>query len=112
MRAEHRSLAAVVDAAPVVSTHVPPPWALGLSVDGLHHAYAPARFDDVTYVSDSNQKWREARPFPDGPPAGGAQMLVHPGLWTPGDRPLSALLDEAAARGHGTVADYVGRLGG
>ena len=108
---ERRSLARLFDrSGPVVSTHVPPDWLLDRAFDAFTSTYAPAFFSEVTYVSDSNQRWRDHRPFPDGVPDR-AQMLVHPGLWNERDVGLEELLAAAADRGHETVETYVDRLG-
>lgn len=108
---ERRSLAALFGRSePVVSTHVPPDWLLDRAFDAFTSTYAPAFFSEAAYVSDSNQKWRDGRPFPDGTPDR-AQMLVHPGLWNDEDRALEDLLAATAERGHAAVDTYVGRLG-
>ena len=108
---ERRSLARLFDlSGPVVSTHVPPDWLLDRAFEAFTSTYAPPFFSEVTYVSDSNQRWRDHSPFPDGVPDR-AQMLVHPGLWNERDVGLTELLAAAADRGHETVERYVGRLG-
>ena len=108
---ERRSLARLFGLSePVVSTHVPPEWLLDRAFDAFTSTYAPEFFSEVPYVSDSNQRWRDERPFPDGVPDR-AQMLVHPGLWTAEGRRLDDLLAAAADRGHEAVETYVGGLG-
>ena len=93
-----------------VSFHVPPDWVLGATFDGFVNAYAPRFFSDVAYVSDSNQKWRDERPFPDGVPET-AQVLVHPGLWHDRDREMADIVAAYAGRAHESVDSYAALLG-
>lgn len=67
-----------------VSFHSPPWWVLKRELDGVRNVYEPAYFDEMTYVADSGQRWRES------PPAvhefgASAQVLTHPGLWSESD---------------------------
>lgn len=93
------------------SIHQPPEWVLGVEYDAFESTYEPAYFRDVEYVSDSGCKWRTERPFTDGVPDA-LQLLVHPGLWGAGDRPLSEILDDYRDRCDGRVERYLGPFGG
>jgi peptidoglycan/xylan/chitin deacetylase (PgdA/CDA1 family) len=94
----------------VVSFHIPPEWVLDSAFEGFTNAYAPRYFSDITYLSDSNQKWRVRRPFVDGVPET-VQLLVHPGLWEQRDRSLDAIVDDLSDRTHHRVDAYLHRLG-
>ncbi|MFB6202702.1 MAG: hypothetical protein ABEI98_11925 [Halorhabdus sp.] len=63
-----------------VSFHVPPEWVLGRPFDAFENTYGPAFFEDIAYVADSGQRWRETPPSIPDPPAS-AQVLTHPGLY-------------------------------
>lgn len=75
-----------------ISFHIPPSWVLGRSFDGFPSAYAPAYFEEIDYVADSGQRWR------DEPPAigdGAVQILTHPGLWAETDSDFEGRIDQA-----------------
>jgi len=108
---ERRILAACVETtAETVAFHRPPDWALDAAFEGITHTYQPRYFSEVTYVSDSNQKWREEPPFPEGFPSA-AQILVHPGLWGSDDRSLSAVFERTKEAAYASVDDYVDPMG-
>jgi hypothetical protein len=66
-----------------LSFHMPPSWALNRTLDEMRNAYAPPYFEDVTYVADSGQRWRESPPIVDDfSPS--AQVLTHTGKFFPG----------------------------
>lgn len=110
--AERQSLARIADAAvDAVSFHVPPEWVLGTRFEGFTSTYEPGYFEAVGYASDSNQKWRRERPFPDDLPES-LQLLVHPGLWHEHHRPMSAIVAERRRRCERRLAEYVAPLGG
>lgn len=67
-----------------VSFHIPPDWVLERRIEGLESTYEPRFFDEIGYVADSNQRWRDAYPMADGLPDR-VQVLTHPGLWGPVD---------------------------
>jgi hypothetical protein len=70
----------------VVAFHNPPDWTLRRAFKTIVSTYEPQFFDEITYVADSNQRWRETDPFvTELPPR--IQLLVHPALW--GSRPGS-----------------------
>lgn len=94
----------------VVSVHIPPEWALGTVIDGFESTYQPRYFEDVTYVSDSSQKWRREHPFADELPRR-MQLLVHPGLWHGTHRPMAEIVSECRARCDRRVEEYVAPLG-
>lgn len=79
-----------------VSFHVPPSWVLGRSFETFRNAYAPAYFDDVEYVADSGQRWRDAPPDLPQPPST-VQVLTHPGLWGEADGDFEARVDWSVA---------------
>ncbi|MFC6836142.1 hypothetical protein [Halomarina ordinaria] len=111
VRAETESLERVVGTSvETVSFHVPPEWVLNRAFDSFVNAYAPRYFEEPTYVSDSNQKWRAGPPFPDGVPER-VQILVHPGLWHEDDRPLAEVLRTVEERTHDGVARFMAPLG-
>lgn len=82
---ERRVLATVADR-PVdtVSFHIPPEWVLRRRFSGFESTYEPRFFDEIGYLADSNQRWREAHPMADDLPDR-LQVLTHPGLWGPAD---------------------------
>lgn len=70
----------------IVAFHNPPDWTQGRTFDSFVSTYEPRFFDDVAYVADSDQRWRETNPFTtELPPR--VQILVHPVMW--GSRPGS-----------------------
>jgi len=93
-----------------VSLHVPPEWALGATYEGFESTYQPRYFEDVTYVSDSSQKWRREHPFAGEVPRR-MQLLVHPGLWHQGHRPIAEIVEECRTRCERQVEEYVRPLG-
>lgn len=107
---ERESLDRVVDVTDAVSFHVPPEWLLGRRFDQFTSVYDPAFFEEMTYRSDSNQRWRREDPFPDGLPER-TQVLVHPGLWHDQDRELDEILATLARRSRGEVDEYMALLG-
>jgi hypothetical protein len=88
---EQSVLGQVVDIVPTVSFHIPPDWVLGRSYDGFTNAYAPPYLEAMSYISDSNQKWRTDPPFEEGVPDA-MQILVHPGVWARTDEPFAERL--------------------
>ena len=67
-----------------VSFHIPPEWVLRRRFDGVESTYEPRFFDEIGYLADSNQRWREEHPLATDPPEC-LQVLTHPGLWGPVD---------------------------
>ncbi|WP_255170774.1 hypothetical protein [Natrononativus amylolyticus] len=94
----------------IVSFHRPPEWVLGVAFDGFENTYQPAFFTEPVYRSDSNQKWRDEPPFPNGRPDR-LQLLVHPGLWESSAREMPEILETIALERHGHVDTYLGPLG-
>lgn len=77
-----------------VSFHIPPEWVLGRSFEGFRSTYAPAYFEDVSYVADSGQRWRSEPPAfeeREGP----VQILTHPGLWGEDDADFEGCVQRA-----------------
>lgn len=77
-----------------VSFHIPPNWVLGRSFESFRNTYAPAFFDDITYVADSGQRWRSDPPDlrdDDGP----VQILTHPGLWGETDADFAGRVEQS-----------------
>jgi len=93
-----------------VSFHVPDEWVLGVDFDGFVNAYSPPFFEAIEYVSDSNQKWRDGRPFADGFPDA-FQVLVHPGLWHERDREMDDIVASLADYANAVLDDYLSLLG-
>lgn len=78
-----------------VSFHRPPPWVLDRSFAEFENTYAPPYLSDVTYVADSNQRWRQQPPpIRTLPPK--MQLLTHPGLWAETDADFEGRIERAA----------------
>ena len=92
----------------VVSFHMPPEWVLGAEFEGFVNTYGPRFFEDVTYVSDSRQKWRTETPFDEDLPDR-VQALVHPGLWTDEGRPMAEIVAELVEERCDRIDRYVDR---
>lgn len=111
VRSECDTLGRLIDRdVSVVSPHMPPEWMLGRDFAAFTNAYGTPYFEDVEYVSDSNQKWRSEPPFPDGRPTA-VQILVHPGLWGPTDRRMDEIVSALENECHDRVHKYVEPLG-
>jgi len=93
VREEQSILETVVSPSETVSFHCPPSWVLNREFDSFRNTYAPEFLDEIGYVADSSQRWREEPPaietFPET-----AQVLTHPGLW---DRTDGSFADRIAA---------------
>lgn len=63
-----------------VSFHNPPGWVESRSFDGFRSTYESRFFEEISYVSDSDQRWRETPPMATGIPDR-LQLLTHPVLW-------------------------------
>ncbi|MCU4925418.1 hypothetical protein OB905_05370 [Halobacteria archaeon AArc-dxtr1] len=79
------------DLSPAISFHIPPDWVLRRRYDGFISTYEERFFTDIAYRGDSNQRWRESPPFPDGFPDR-LQILIHPGLWAETDQTFAERL--------------------
>jgi peptidoglycan/xylan/chitin deacetylase (PgdA/CDA1 family) len=64
----------------VVSFHNPPSWTLRRSFESFVSSYESRFFEEIAYLADSNQRWRENQPFDGGIPSK-VQILTHPVLW-------------------------------
>lgn len=95
----------------VVSVHIPPDWALGTVYEGFESTYHPRYFEDVTYVSDSSQKWCREHPFAEEVPRS-MQLLVHPGLWHRTHRPMAEIVADRRQRCDRRLEEYLAPLGG
>jgi hypothetical protein len=87
----------------VVSFHMPgvrPVGHLELGEDRIN-TYAPRFFDEIAYLSDSNQNFRGKDPETELREAGRIQFLTHPTLWS--GRGLREILEEQASRLGSTV---------
>lgn len=93
----------------VVSFHMPPEWVLGRAFEGFTNAYHPRFFEDIDYVSDSAQKWREEPVFPGSAPHR-VQVLVHPGSWADRDRTFGDIVEERSAETRRRVDEYLDRF--
>ena len=88
-------LDSVLDGTPTsVSFHIPPDWVLGETFEEFQSAYAPAYFEDVSYVADSSQRWRDDPPTVDSREEA-MQVLTHPGLWAPSDADFEGRVEQA-----------------
>jgi len=85
------------DLSEAVSFHRPPEWALDAEFESFINTYSPRYFSEITYISESSQRWRTDPPdfenFPDR-----AQILVHPGLWSPRDEEFEKRLEQGVVR--------------
>jgi hypothetical protein len=63
-------------------------------------------FDDIAYIADSNQRWRDENPFTDGIPAP-MQLLTHPILWGEFDAQGTDRLREERDYLFETVSDHL-----
>jgi peptidoglycan/xylan/chitin deacetylase (PgdA/CDA1 family) len=107
VREEQRVLStAVDDVADAVSFHIPPDWVLGVDYEGFTNAYAPQFFEEITYVADSNQRWRGEPPLVDVDPDR-VQVLVHPGLWASADGSFGERLDAERGRRLEAIRAYL-----
>lgn len=102
VRSEQRILMEVSDdPVSAVSFHRPPEWVFQRSFQSFESIYEERFFTDITYRSDSNQRWREEPPLADGLPDR-MQVLTHPGLWGEEDagfaERLSTLEDRTLGR--------------
>lgn len=81
VEAERSALGTIVDR-PVetVSFHIPPDWVLERRFEAFESTYEPRFFDEIGYVADSNQRWRDEPPEAADLPER-VQVLTHPGLW-------------------------------
>lgn len=80
VQAEQDVLETVVGPSETVSFHRPPEWVLNRSFDAFRSTYAPEWIDEIGYVADSSQRWRDEQPTVESFPES-AQLLTHPGLW-------------------------------
>lgn len=78
----------------VVSFHNPPTWTFRRSFDEFVSSYETRFFEEIVYVADSNQRWREKPPF-DGSIPSKVQILTHPVLWGERDAFATDRLREA-----------------
>lgn len=87
----------VPDAVSIVSFHVPPDWVLARTFEGFESTYEPRFFDEIDYLADSGQRWREEGvTIPDD--ARPLQVLMHPGLWAEQDGSFAERVHAAVAR--------------
>jgi peptidoglycan/xylan/chitin deacetylase (PgdA/CDA1 family) len=111
--AEFDVLSGLVDSPDrVLSFHRPPEWVFGRSYDGFVSTYEPQFFSEVSYLSDSNMRWRDEPPLPDdaddaddGTEA--LQVLTHPGLWGRTDASFEARLRSEIDRELGRVRQFM-----
>lgn len=103
---ERAALATVArDPIPTVSFHVPPDWVLARTFEGVESTYEPRFFDEIGYLADSGQRWREeGLQIPrDGRPL---QVLMHPGLWGDEDASFDQRVREAVTDADRRSRDY------
>lgn len=95
------------DPVSVVSFHVPPDWVLARTFDGVESTYEPRFFDEIGYLADSGQRWREGGlSIPgDGRPL---QVLMHPGLWAEEDASFARRVREAVSDADHRSREYAG----
>lgn len=98
IRADQSVLKTILDdVTQVVAFHNPPEWVLNRCFEGFTSTYEPRFFEDITYTSDSLQRWREEPPFVDHDRLPSeVQILVHPTLW--GEQQLDARKQIQAAQ--------------
>lgn len=76
-----------------VSFHRPPDWALETEFETFINTYSPQYFSDISYISESNQRWRTDQPDFENLPER-MQILVHPGLWSHRDNEFEKRLEQ------------------
>lgn len=104
---ERTALATVTDdLADTVSFHRPPEWVFRRDYDGFISTYERRFFEDITYVGDSNQRWRDTPPL-EGPVPDRLQVLVHPGLWGVDDATFDQRFDTHVGTRLNRTADYL-----
>lgn len=87
-----------MDCSEFISFHCPPNWVLGREYRSIRHTYEPTFFNEIGYIADSGQRWRDDPPVNlsiDAP----LQLLTHPGLWGDDDRSYSERI-ESSRRHH------------
>lgn len=84
IREEQSTLSALTESSPTtVSFHRPPDWVLNRQFPGFQSAYATEYVNEINYVADSSQRWRDEQPeIESNEPM---QLVVHPGLWGESD---------------------------
>ena len=106
IRDEQAALSAVVpEPVSTVSFHVPPPWVLARTFEGVDSTYEPRFFAEIDYLADSGQRWREEGvSIPDdGRPL---QVLMHPGLWGEADGSFAERVEAAVGDADRRNRDY------
>lgn len=106
VRDEQAALSTVVaDPVSTVSFHVPPDWVLARALEGVESTYEPRFFEEIDYVADSGQRWREEGvSIPDdGRPL---QVLMHPGLWGEADATFRERVRAAVADADRRTREY------
>lgn len=83
-------------------------WALGQEYETFINTYAPRFFEDITYSSDSNQRWRDEHPLEGGTPDR-IQLLTHPVLYGIDHASTADRLREARDRHVETYEEYTCR---
>jgi len=92
--AEKGALSGFVDnKVDTVSFHNPPEWVFRQKYDSIISTYEPRFFNEIEYVADSNQRWRDTHPF-DGETPDKLQILTHPVLWGEEEAGVRERLDE------------------
>lgn len=72
----------VDDVDDVVAFHNPPEWVLSRRFEDITSTYEPRFFDEISYTSDSLQRWCESPPFDaESSLPSTVQILTHPTLW-------------------------------
>lgn len=95
IRQEQATLESLVaDSSTTVSFHRPDRWVLNKDFEAFQSTYAPEYFDEIAYVADSNQRWREDPPVLEDLPAS-MQILTHPGLWGGRDMDFESRVEQA-----------------
>lgn len=91
-----------------VSFHNPPEWVMNRSYEGFVSTYEPRFFEEIEYRADSDQRWRDEMPFPDGVPER-VQILTHPVLWGERDGSTVDRLEEEREFLHESIDEYLNR---
>jgi hypothetical protein len=85
-----------------VSFHRPPSWVIGKDFDGFQNTFADPYFSETTYISDSNQRWRDKPPELEDR-AKPYQILTHPGLWGDQDAAFDRRIERSVLNSCQTV---------
>lgn len=105
---EHDILDTIVDeSGSSIAFHNPPDWTINRTFAGFVSTYEPRYIWDITYVADSNQRWRDEGENPlEQTLTEGAQIVTHPVLWGENDGSTVDRIREERDRKMARVEQY------